>query len=210
MIDELTKSGKLKKVIAESVEKYSNLKEYGQEWTPKLEMALRDLEAMKSHNMGESGFARDLIAIQNDHGLSDYETFLVGKKSNYPTYDKFWEKMGGNFAKFIGKTSEDPQIGTDQLPAGGEQKYSTQEPGGEIGAANTTTATWREGIEQPKEESHTEEKMINGLSGAAFFESEPSIVSLFNNTNHNIKVSVKKLGTSFFVKIDLQDTPGYV
>jgi hypothetical protein len=70
------------------------------EWTTKLDNIVNELNAeLAKHD--DPPFESILLQIQNDHGLSDYETYLVGENSSYPTPKESWKTYaGGKFAKF--------------------------------------------------------------------------------------------------------------
>lgn len=99
------------------------MREYGPEWNSKLETALVDFEE-RLKKYGDPAFEQLLLQVQEEYGLSDYETFLVGENSTYPTPDSVWQGMGPRFSKFVGQYLED--VG-ESLPLGGDEKYIKQQ-----------------------------------------------------------------------------------
>ena len=134
----------LEKIIKQTVnEVMARLQEYGPEWNSKLDEALTELENRMTHPQREdTPFEELLLNIQTDYGLSNYETFLVGENSTYPTDDEFWKKLGPQFAELLGKYPEDHSI-HEEKPAYGDQintayKKATKEKNAEAMVYYTT------------------------------------------------------------------------
>jgi hypothetical protein len=53
-----------------------------------------------------------------------------------------------------------------------------------------------------REDVSSETKSVGAFGSTSFFEHEPNVLSLFNNTGNPIKVSVQKRGNSFYVQLD--------
>jgi len=106
----------LKDIIKQTVNEVLNkiaLNEYGPEWIAKLHKAMRDLERTYVPPRSEDVDLEDVLKlIQLVHGLSDYETFMIGENSNLPIDDAFWQRMGPQYAKFIGQYPESQPVQT--------------------------------------------------------------------------------------------------
>ena len=53
-----------------------------------------------------------------------------------------------------------------------------------------------------RENKDIETKPLGAHGSAAFFESEPSVVSILNQTGTPMNATVKKFGSSFYVQLD--------
>jgi hypothetical protein len=53
-----------------------------------------------------------------------------------------------------------------------------------------------------RENANSQSKPVGAFGSEAFFESETGVLSLFNNTETPIKVTVQKRGNSFYVQLD--------
>jgi hypothetical protein len=53
-----------------------------------------------------------------------------------------------------------------------------------------------------REGAGSESKPVGPFGTATFFESEPGVLSLFNNTGNPLKITVQKRGNSFYVQLD--------
>lgn len=89
----------------------------------------------------------------------------------------------------------------EELPPSGEEKYSKQEPGGEMATANVSTATWREGSDDTEERVET--KVLSG-QGTAYFHNHGCIIA--NNSGVPLKVicTEMKVGNqrAYYARID--------
>lgn len=111
------------------------LQEYGSEWNAKLNKALRDLEATYVPPRSEDIDFEDMLKlIQLLHGLSDFETFMVGENSKFLTDDGLWRRMGPQYAKFIGNYPSEDQPSTTVR----------QEENDPMMAVNTSGTPWQE------------------------------------------------------------------
>ena len=53
-----------------------------------------------------------------------------------------------------------------------------------------------------RENTNSQSKPVGAFGSEAFFESEPGVLSLFNNTENPVKITVQKRGNSFYVQLD--------
>ena len=127
----------LKELIRKTVNEVTNqiaLKEYGPEWSLKMEKALRDLQNSFVPPRSEDVELTDMLKLmQLVHGLNDFETFMVGENSQFPIDDAFWQRMGPQYSQFIGKYPEAPKT---QRPVKEEEPDPNDEPS--MMAVNTT------------------------------------------------------------------------
>lgn len=173
-----TRMKELDHIIKETVDEVlQQIAEYGPNWNSRLDGALTELESlMKSYN--DPPFAELLLQVKDIHGLSEFETFMVGENSTYPTSDEFWKSMGPSYSKFIG--GYDDSIYED-LPLSGDKKYIQQQQTDTAPMpANVAPATWREGSGEK-----VETKVLSAKS-IAYFHNHGCIVS--NNSSTPLKV----------------------
>ncbi len=98
-------TSEIKEKLKNEIRRYIQdlLNEGPEEWTHRLDNALKELNAtLRLYD--DPDFEQILLKIQDDFGLSDYETYLVGENSRYPTTPETWREIAnGRFYKYAVK-----------------------------------------------------------------------------------------------------------
>lgn len=71
------------------------------QWTGNMKAALQELNSRMKKEL-DPNFETKLLDVQLEWGLDDYQTYLVGENSTYPTTPDLWKTLAnGKFAKFV-------------------------------------------------------------------------------------------------------------